>query len=61
MTKEQAEDLKGHATMRSVLHELAKPRGNYQYLTLSLHPDHLFGRKDSSIKTTIEEAIRQSP
>jgi hypothetical protein len=61
MTKKQSEDLTRHATMRSVLHELAKSRGNYQYLTLSLHPDHLFGRNESSIKTTIEEAIRQSP
>jgi hypothetical protein len=57
MTKEQADDLKRHEAMQSVLHKLAKTRGNYQYLTLSLHPDNLFGRSDTSVKTTIEDAI----
>ncbi|KAF2636034.1 subtilisin-like protein [Massarina eburnea CBS 473.64] len=54
--------LKRYGTMQSVLKCLAgTKRGGFYYLTLRIHPDHLFGKENAEeIKRIIEAAINES-
>jgi len=66
LTEHYVELLKRHSGMKAVLRVISrrsgrsKGRDDYDYLALSLHPDNLFGKKETVIKDTITDALDHS-
>jgi len=62
----QLDKLKRQSRMKAVLRKIAqksqesKPRDDYHYVALSLHPDNLFGKEEWLIKHTIVDVINNS-